>query len=111
MCVKHIEMKVNLELCLVGGYTFQQYFMLYDELPTRFVIEPYFLKVQSPWQMMSDKFNPNMVGIRGLLFKFSFPLNGALEISDKFFSCFFFDFNHILLSFSFCKYNSLRWYL
>ena len=33
-------MKVNLELCLVGGYTFQQYFMLYDELPTRFVIEP-----------------------------------------------------------------------
>ena len=44
-----------------------------------------------------------MVGIRGLLFKFSFPLNGALEISDKFFSCFFFEFNHILLSFSFCK--------
>ena len=41
MCVKHIEMKVNLELCLVGGYTFQQYFMLYDELPTRFVIEPF----------------------------------------------------------------------
>ena len=29
-----------MELCLVGGYTFQQYFMLYDELPTRFVIEP-----------------------------------------------------------------------
>jgi len=48
MCVKRIKTKVNLELCLVGGYTFQQYFMLYDELPTRFVIEPYFLRVQSP---------------------------------------------------------------
>jgi len=34
-------MKVNLELCLVGGYTFQQYFRLYDELTTRFVIEPF----------------------------------------------------------------------
>ena len=33
---------------------------------------------------------------------------GSLETSDKFFSCFFFEFNHILLSFSFCKYNSLR---
>ena len=30
---------------------------------------------------------------------------------NQFFSCFFFEFNHILLSFSFCKYNSLRWYL
>ena len=40
MCVKHIKMKVNLELYIVGGYTFLQYFMLYDELPTRFVKEP-----------------------------------------------------------------------
>jgi len=40
MCVKRIKTKVNLELCFVGGYTFWQYFRLYDELPTRFVIEP-----------------------------------------------------------------------
>ena len=39
MWIKHIKMKVNLELCLVGGYTFQQYFRLYDELPTWFIIE------------------------------------------------------------------------
>ena len=34
MCIKRIKTKVNQELCLVRSYTFIQYFMLYDELPT-----------------------------------------------------------------------------
>ena len=36
MYVKRIETKVNLKLCLV----FDNIFRLYNELPTRFVIEP-----------------------------------------------------------------------
>ena len=44
----------------------------------------------------------------GLLLNFSLPFNGSLETNDKFFSCFFFEFNYMLLFISFCKYNSLR---
>ena len=46
MYVKRIETKVNLKLCLV----FDNIFRLYNELPTRFVIEPKKQQIRSPKQ-------------------------------------------------------------
>ena len=63
MCVKRIKTKVNLELCFVGGYIFDNIFRFYDELPTRFVIEPS-KNIVSQFYYITKVSHPQKVGLK-----------------------------------------------